>query len=86
MTDNGTNRATAIVNAMGEMELWQLWDLMENILVSGPVDYSDPLAALIRDSFHGDDDYDDLRHEIEHELGDCSDDDDNCPWNDDEDM
>jgi len=44
---------------------------------------TNPVHTLIRDSFDGDDDFDDLWHEIDHATGACSNDDDECMWNDD---
>lgn len=41
-----------------------------------------PVHRLIRDSFQSDDDFDDLRHEIDHATGECSDDDPDCIWAD----
>lgn len=35
---------------------------------------------LIRDSFQSDDDFDDLRHEIDHATGECSDGAPDCIW------
>lgn len=74
-------RAARVVRLMGDMNLADLWDLCEIALVSGTLPDTE-LAAAIRDSFSSDDDYDDFRHEIEHELGDCADDNDDCMWAD----
>lgn len=60
-------------------------NLLESILVGAPIDFSDELAARIRDSFSGDDSYDELRHEIDHVTGACDDRDEDCIWADDED-
>ena len=39
-----------------------------------------PIHDLIRESFTTDDDFDDLRHEIEHAMGECDGLDEDCPW------
>jgi hypothetical protein len=78
MTD--TTRSMRILDmaeAMGEDTFNMLDDIMYDVLDGAILT---PLHRLIRDSFSGDDDFDDLRHEIAHDLGDCSDDDDKCPW------
>lgn len=41
-----------------------------------------PIHRLVRDSFQSDDDFDDLRHEIDHAMGECSDDNPDCIWAD----
>ena len=43
------------------------------------------LRLALRASFCGDDDFDDLHHEVLHTLGACTDDDPDCPWRDDDD-
>jgi hypothetical protein len=43
------------------------------------------VALAMRDAFAGDDDCDDLRHELMHELDECNDHDLNCPWHDEDD-
>ena len=45
----------------------------------------DDVDKTIRSVFSGDDDYDDMIHEVDHALARCSDDDDDCPWNDEDD-
>ena len=39
-----------------------------------------PIHDLIRSSFTTDDDFDDLRHEIEHAMGECDGTDEGCIW------
>lgn len=82
------DRAKHVVRLMGDMNLADLWELFETALVGGDLDCDPELAEVIR-SFSSDDDYDDFRHEIEHELGDCNDMRTSCMWydgDDDEDL
>lgn len=64
-----------------------LADRMMDVLEGDAVDPSDDVARFIRDQFHGDDDFDDFHHEVDHLLGHCTDDDPDCPnrWADDDD-
>jgi hypothetical protein len=40
---------------------------------------------VVNSAYRGDDDYDDLRHELRHTLGECTDSDPDCFWRDDDD-
>lgn len=79
--------AQEIVRLADERKLSEaaLDNLFEALLVGDPIDLSDPLAALINDSFSGDDSYDELRHEVDHVTGACDDLDPDCIWYDEDD-
>ena len=67
-----------------------LVDLMQEALDSDPLTVQPnshrAVAVLIDNLFSGDDDYDEFRHELDHDLGHCSDADEDCVWRvDDED-
>jgi len=74
-----TTRATEIVTAaraMGRTDQ-DIITTLQNIL---DLPITDELGALMRDRFSGDDDYDELVHEIDHELGNCTDENPECMW------
>lgn len=77
-----TDRATRIVDmarAAGVAD--NLTEIMYQV-EEGDATSTD-MHVLIRGSFSGDDDFDDLMHEIDHVYGDCADGDDDCAWNED---
>lgn len=54
-----------------------LYDVMDG---QGQYDDASSIHRLVRDSFQSDDDFDDLEHEIEHAMQECTDDNPDCPW------
>lgn len=80
--DDDLARARAIVELADKINLDRdIQEVTFEVFDLGDTD-STPVHRLIRDSFQSDDDFDDLRHEIEHVLGDCRDTDPDCQWND----
>lgn len=80
-TDDDFNRARRIVELADRIGLDRdLEDVLFDVMDGGD-GTSTPVHALIRESFTSDDDFDDLKHEIEHVIGDCRDGDNDCPWN-----
>lgn len=82
MTDiNRDDRATLILTAYDLLPdpKDDIQTILMDVMDLGRTDAT-PVHRLVRDSFQSDDDFDDLRHEIEHALGECGDNDPDCPW------
>lgn len=84
---NPTARASAIMIAGHAMQM------TDQEILTVAIDFLDipnednltDLQRTIRASFSTDDDFDDMIHELDHAMGNCTDDDPDCVWNDDED-
>lgn len=75
MTTTRANTIIAIAESQGQM--FDLWKIATEAQDGNK---STSLHRAIRERFTGDDDFDDLLHEIDHATGKCSDDDEECMW------
>lgn len=71
------NTIIAIAESQGKMlDLWKIATEAQD------GNESTSLHRAIRTRFSGDDDFDDMMHEIDHVTGRCTDDDEECMWAD----
>lgn len=84
MSEFSTFRTIAILGTGRDMGLSDV-EIMDRVGLALDVAPADNLDSMIRMCFTGEDDYDELKHELLHALGECVEDDPaDCPWLDDE--